>query len=241
MRLKKIVAPSARELCVKELETQILSGRLAVGERLPAERELAERMGLSRNAVVAGLAELEAKGFVEVRARHGVYVIDYTRKGRIDTLVSIMGFNGGRFDRRTFDSLTAFRIHTEVECARLAALNRSEADLAELEAIHAAIAAGPGLERVCELMFDFHQVMFCATGNVIYPLMYNAFRNVSLAFTEAIFRHAGLQGAGEGHRELLDAIRDRDAAAAERVMSGLIARRVRELEAGYLGASETES
>lgn len=55
----------------------ILSGELAFGEQLPPARELAAKMGVSRTVVTAGLVELEKLGFVEIKARQGVYVCDY--------------------------------------------------------------------------------------------------------------------------------------------------------------------
>ena len=61
MEFKKITSPSLKELFVEQLEHMILSGTLAVGEKLPSERQLAETMQVSRGVINSGLSELEKK------------------------------------------------------------------------------------------------------------------------------------------------------------------------------------
>ena len=95
MGYSKITALSLTDLFVQQIENMIFSGELAIGERLPPARELAVKMGVSRTVVTAGLVELEKLGFVEIKARQGVYVCDYRRRGTMETLVAIMRYNGG--------------------------------------------------------------------------------------------------------------------------------------------------
>ena len=96
MEFKKISSPTLRELFVQQLEDLILSGKLKIGEKLPTERQLAESMQVSRSVVNNGLSDLEKKGFLVVKPRSGTYVEDYRKNGTLDTLISIMKFNGGR-------------------------------------------------------------------------------------------------------------------------------------------------
>ena len=63
MGFSKIKNVSLTELFVQQVENMILSGELAVGEQLPAARELSARMGVSRPVISAGLVELEKLGF----------------------------------------------------------------------------------------------------------------------------------------------------------------------------------
>ena len=59
-----------------QLRALISAGELAVGSRLPAERDLARQLGVSRPSVREALIALEVEGWVEVRTGSGVYVLD---------------------------------------------------------------------------------------------------------------------------------------------------------------------
>ena len=58
MEFSKITAPSLKDLFVQQLEEKILSGELPVGSKIPPERELAEKMRVSRAVVNGGINEL---------------------------------------------------------------------------------------------------------------------------------------------------------------------------------------
>ena len=66
---KKLTAPTLKELFVQELEALILSGELAIGQKLPSERDLAQKMQISRSVVNDGLAEMARRGFLEISPR----------------------------------------------------------------------------------------------------------------------------------------------------------------------------
>ena len=97
--LKKTV-PSVREAFVQAIEDKILSGELKVGDRLPPARQLCTEMGVSLTIVNAGMSELAAKGFVEIKPRHGTFVADYRMQGTTETMVAMMRFNGGDLNKR---------------------------------------------------------------------------------------------------------------------------------------------
>ena len=132
MGYSKITALSLTDLFVQQIENMILSGELAFGEQLPPARELAAKMGVSRTVVTAGLVELEKLGFVEIKARQGVYVCDYRRRGTMETLVAIMRYNGGALRQNEVRSLLETRDAMECMCMRLV-VERS--DTASLEAL----------------------------------------------------------------------------------------------------------
>ena len=58
MAFREIVAPTLRELFVKQIIDMVFSGELEVGEKLPTERALAEKMNISRSMVHTGLEDL---------------------------------------------------------------------------------------------------------------------------------------------------------------------------------------
>jgi len=63
----------------EQLRTLITAGEWAVGTRLPAERDLARQLGVSRPSVREALIAMEVEGWVEVRTGSGVYVLDRSK------------------------------------------------------------------------------------------------------------------------------------------------------------------
>ncbi|MEG0035597.1 MAG: GntR family transcriptional regulator, partial [Oscillospiraceae bacterium] len=109
MEFTKLSAPTLKELFIEQLENMILSGKLTIGQRLPSERELAASMQVSRSVVNSGIVEMSDKGFLEIVPRSGTYVADYRKKGTLDTLVSIMKFNGGTLPDADIRSILEIR------------------------------------------------------------------------------------------------------------------------------------
>ena len=135
MQFQKLSAPSLKELFVTQLENKILSGELKVGEKLPSERELATSMQVSRAVVNAGISEMEQKGFLIVRPRVGTFVEDYRKNGTLETLVSIMKYNGGSLAKDEVKSVLELRIVLVNLASSLALENASDEELANLQNI----------------------------------------------------------------------------------------------------------
>jgi len=233
MELREIVAPTMKELFIKEIERQIISGECAIGDRLPTEREMERKMKVSRTIINLGLAELARNGFVEIIPRQGAFVGNYIRNGNIDTLLSIMNFNGGKLDKKTYKSLMAYRTHNECECAYLAALNRTSEDLILLNSLHKKINDATDTAVVAQLKVDFHHAIYCASGNTIYPLVFNSFKKLAYTFNEIIFRNYGAQAATSFLPELLKAVELQQADEAKTIMHALITQRIEELSEYY--------
>ncbi len=236
MELREIVAPTMKELFIKEIERKILSGEWKIGDRLPTEREMERITKVSRTIINSGLAELAQNGFVEIVPRKGVFVGDYIRNGQLNTLLSIMNFNGGKLDKKTFDSLMTYRMHTDCECTYLATQNRTDDDLKLMRTLYEKLleATDPvNPSEILQLKFEFQQALYCSTGNNIYPLVCNAFKKLSTAFNEIIYRHFGYDLAPLHMAELINSIEERDADKARHIMSELIDTRINELRQVY--------
>ncbi|QVK17625.1 FadR family transcriptional regulator [Mycoplasmatota bacterium] len=233
MKFNEIVAPSMKELFIKAIENTILSGELKIGEKLPTERELANQMKISRTIVNLGLNELEKKGFIVIVPRQGVYVADYIRNGRLEILMSIINYNGGKFDKKTFYSLMEFRMINEGEGAYLAALNRTEQDIELMEALYEKMLNGGSYEEISQLIFDFHHAVLCATGNYIYPLVHNAFENISVVLTATIFKYFKVEETTDQIKVIINMIKAKDRVKAKEAMYNLISTGIKRLEKNY--------
>jgi DNA-binding FadR family transcriptional regulator len=118
---------------VKEILALIDEGIFQPGSRLPGERELAERFGVSRVTIREAEIALEALGHIAIRTGSGAYVARGSNQAP-DGLPDVTAFE-----------LTAARAVIEAESAALAAVNITDAGIAELRALVDAMAqSGPG-------------------------------------------------------------------------------------------------
>lgn len=103
------------------------TGALRPCDRLPAERKLAEAVGVSRAHVRGAIQRLEIYGIVKTFPQSGTVLADHTVSVLMNQIHNILDIDG--FD---FYSLVQVRILLEAEAIRLCALNRDEADIADI-------------------------------------------------------------------------------------------------------------
>ena len=108
MEVKKQKTLSLKDSFIRQMEKDILSGRLSVGQKLPSERELAERFAVSKAVIHAGILEMEENGFVLVRPRVGTFVSDFRMDGGKETLLSLMNHDGGSLCAEEVKSFNEF-------------------------------------------------------------------------------------------------------------------------------------
>jgi len=211
---------SLKAACVQELERLIISGRMPIGSSIPAERELAERLGASRPVVYEAMVELASKGFVRVEPRKGAVVNDFYRRGTLAILETIVLRNGGEFPPDALADVLAFRLLVETETARRAAARRGGGFLDAMRDLvnrEASTYAGPrdttaGLDETCGLDFEFHLIVAEASGSLVYPLLINSVRPLYLSLSRRFYAALG-RGLPPGpspvlayHRRLSEAI-----------------------------------
>ena len=219
---------SLKEACIRRLEALILSGQFQIGERLPAERDLAAALNISRPALHEALLDLANKGLVEIVPRRGVYVSDFRITGSLALLSSLFNYHEGSLDPAFTQSLVDMRLLFEVETARLAALRRTAAQLESIEQVvqDETSATRGDAQRLTELDFNFHLQIALASANLIYPLILNSFKGVYTNLTGRFFRQVAGSPVVEEvfgfHRELARAIRAQNPADAQAVMTAML-------------------
>jgi DNA-binding FadR family transcriptional regulator len=234
MEFKEIVSPTRKGLFINEMERMILSNELKIGEKLPPEREMEKKMKVSRSVINAGLTELARCGFVEIIPRKGIYVCDYCVNGTLDTLLSVVNFNGGKLNEKQFHDLMEYRLINECEAASLAATNRSEEDLARLQNVYERIQQSQSTEEVIYLRLEFSKALFCATGNIFYPMIYNSFNKLCVVFNEKIYRKFGLETATLYLADLLQAIESKQPEKARTIARKMVSVKIEEISQEYL-------
>lgn len=214
MEFQKISSPSLKDLFINQLEQLILSGKLKIGEKLPPERQLAQSMQVSRAVVNGGIAELEKRGFLEVKPRSGTYVADYRRKGTIDTLISIMNYNGGHLRNEEIKSILEVRESLDTLAARLCIKRLTDEDVEVLHQLAQKIRRSGSVHEAAEAAFAFEHEFALLSGNVLIPLIYQSFRVSVLSLWEHFCVLHGISTLYDNIYHLWTYLRDRDTEGA---------------------------
>lgn len=204
----------------------IKSGEFAPGARLPGERELAERLGVSRLAIREASIALEAQGYITVKIGSGVYV-----RSRLPS------------DQASLSEVDAFELTTvralvEAEAAALAALNMAPDALALLE--DALLAMSGQDDAGQEADERFHMLIAESSGSPILESFVRTLwrtRNTAPRVVEVYNQvcKSGFEDRIHEHRAVFDAIRARDPNAARLAMQQHFSR----LFEAMLAAEET--
>ena len=201
----------------RQVEKLILRGILRPGERLPAERELADRLGVSRPSLREAIGELQEKGLLKTRAGAGIYVADVLGSAFSDALIQLFS----EHDEAVFDYI-AFRRDLEGLAAERAARLASDTDLkvvgeifAKMEAAHR--KTNPADEA--RLDAEFHMSIIEASHNVVMlhmmRSMFQLLREGVFYNRQVMFKQRTTRGALlDQHRAMNTALQARDPEAA---------------------------
>ena len=212
----------ASEAIYEQLRELITSGTLRPGDRLPSERAMMEQLHRSRPTIREALRMLEQGGYVaSTHGASGAVVQELTIDGVEQPLTAML-----RLNQISREELGEYRAGNDGTIAGWAALRRSEADLADMEAclLAAEQALGDG-RRFAELDVGFHSLLSRATGNQVAMIVTEVLGKVE---QHVLLKKMSTLDDGQQlalarrilgrHREILDAIRRRDDAAAKRAM-----------------------
>jgi GntR family transcriptional regulator, transcriptional repressor for pyruvate dehydrogenase complex len=204
------------EQIVQQIEESIVKGTLKAGDQLPAERDLAQRFGVSRTAVREAVKALREKGLVEAYSGRGTFITDGTTQAvrqSLDLMVKI-----GQPEGSTY--LAEVRAILEPEIAALAAVRIQESEVATMrEAVAVMDRAGQDPDAYIEADLDFHLALAEGAAN---PLILSLLDSIVGLLREQrirIFRVAGGPERGQiHHKRILDAVERRDAEKARAAM-----------------------
>ena len=176
MPFQRIQPERLSQSVVRQIELLLLRGILRPGERLPSERELAEKLGVSRPSLRDAIAELQARGLLTTRAGAGIYVAELLDSAFSDSLVNLFA----QHDEALFDYIS-FRRDLEGMAAERAARHGSEMDLKVIDTIYRKMEAAhlnrdPSEEA--QLDAEFHLSIVEASHNIIMLHMMRAMFNL---------------------------------------------------------------
>lgn len=226
MPFQRVHAEKIADAVVRQIEQLILRGILRPGERLPAERELSERLGVSRPSLREALADMQDRGLLVSRAGAGVFVTEVLGSAFAAPLVALFG----KHDEAVLDYLS-FRRDMEGLAAERAAEHGTDGDLAVIQTLMDKMEAAHQKRNPSDearLDADFHLAIIEASHNVIMLHMmrslYQLLREGVFYNRQAMFRQRMTRDSLlEQHRAINDALQARNAAGARAAVEAHLA------------------
>ncbi len=222
MPFKKVQPEKLSSSVVRQIELLILRGILRPGVRLPSERELSERLGVSRPSLRDAVAELQDKGLLTTRASSGIFVADVLGSAFSPALIQLFA----TYDEAVFDYLS-FRRDMEALAAERAARLGSDSDLKVIGTIFDRMEAAHDKgdpEEESNLDAQFHSAIIEASHNVVMLHMMRSmfellregvFYNRQVIFKQRTTRSTLL----DQHRAINSALQNRDPKAARQAVA----------------------
>jgi GntR family transcriptional repressor for pyruvate dehydrogenase complex len=219
------------EIC-ERIRGRLTSGELKPGDKLPAERDLAQQLGVGRNALREALRSLEIAGIVELRK--GVKGGAFIRTGDPERMNAVMQdmFSLGSI---TVAELAETRVHVQDLVMRLACERATEEDFAAMESnidrTEAMTAEGRFLDRV-EMSREFYRLLGASTRNAVLAMIVHSVTEILMQFVNARVAAGGKPQPRlvARRREIVDALRSRDAPRACTLMRAHLEQTHRMLE-----------
>lgn len=227
---------------IEKIKDLIVAGEFAPGAKLPKERELAERLGLSRNSLREAVRALTLIGVLEPRQGDGTYVTSLEPELLLAGTTLVTDLLTGS----TMLELYQVRRILEPAATALAATRLSEEELESLAECLARMDAAETTQAFIDTDVEFHRIIVQACGN---PTLASLIRSLSGGTLRArVWRAINDQGAVEStkrmHHDIYRAlsVRDPDLAAAADLMhladGERWLRRMVEQETGALAAAK---
>lgn len=212
-QLRPVSRPRLYEVIVEQLCSYIADNGMTPGDRLPAERDLATNLGVSRASLSQALVALEVQGVLSVRHGDGAVLV---RRPTEERAIKALREHADRIP----DIIEA-REALEVKLAGLAAVRRTDDEMA---AIDAAIVA---MEQEVEsggrgVLGDemFHEALTAAAhSSLLATLMREISELIKETRIESLSQQDRPRASLEGHRRIAEAVRARDSVAASQAMA----------------------
>jgi GntR family transcriptional repressor for pyruvate dehydrogenase complex len=205
----------------QQLQALVQQGRLAVGAKLPAERELSDLLGVSRPAVREALRLLEVMGYLRTEAGRGTFV-------RASTPLSPPRVSPEHLDlfddERLFEELSAVRETVEPRLAALAAQKATPSDVKELRRLHSDVGThilAGDLAAFTRADLALHNRIADVAGNRIFRQLIDDIQDLLLEMRQLSLAELWVARARvtqQEHLAIIDAIAHHDEARAAQAM-----------------------
>ena len=214
---------------VNEIQQLILDGQLQPGDKLPPERELADKIGVSRTVIREAVRILVTKGLLETKPGVGTIVRHVTRDRIVEPLSLMLRTQDGDI---SFEDFHQVRTILEIEIAGLAAAHATEVGIAEIKQIMADMEANrDNPDVLAEKDTDFHQTLAHLTLNPLLELLLGVIRALLQDFIAQVLPGIDpIKQVFPYHQRILNRVAAREEAGARRAMQEHLAQSRRNYE-----------
>lgn len=189
----------------QQLAELIRGGNSAEERWLPAERSLAEKLGVSRTVVREATKRLEQQGLLEIQHGNGIKVVDKLHRPLNDSLSLLIPDVAERLRQ-----LNETRYSIEPDAAALAAQRATPAQIQTMRRIQSQLETSPDNVAAIEADIAAHHAIADASGNLIYRLILDSLAELGVASRLRTIGRIGKQTAIAHHARILEAIERRD-------------------------------
>lgn len=173
------------EIIIQKIQTEITAGILEAGEKLPPERELAVKYGVSRTSIREALRLLELSDFVEIRPGDGTFIKTNEQQNIQQQLTSV----ALKTDQTTLYEMLELRLILESQCAALAALRATGQDIEKIARTLEAMKNTDDEEIGIQADLDFHMAIAAAANNSVLAQLISSFATHMRSTIEVTRKH----------------------------------------------------
>ena len=173
------------EIIIQKIQTEITAGILKAGEKLPPERELAVKYGVSRTSIREALRLLELSDFVEIRPGDGTFIKTNEQQTIQQQLTSV----ALKTDQTTLYEMLELRLILESQCAALAALRATGQDIEKIARTLEVMKNTDDEEIGIQADLDFHMAIAAAANNSVLAQLISSFASHMRSTIEVTRKH----------------------------------------------------
>ncbi|MGI9538293.1 MAG: FadR/GntR family transcriptional regulator [Desulfocapsaceae bacterium] len=203
------------EQAVAALHEFIVEGGLEPGTVLPSESEMVEQIGVSKFSMREALRVAQSQGLIEISQGKRTRVADVSTKPAAGIMSLLM-----KRSKHLLLELTEARRSLEISIVQLAAMRRTDEQVEEMEKTINDMEANQEDVSFCvDKDIQFHEIMTKATGNRVYEVIYESLGELLRESRQKTFQISGVDKPIYEHRQIVQAIKEKDRKKAVSCMS----------------------
>lgn len=203
---------------ISQIQNMILEGKLKTGDKLMSERELSQRMGVSRTSIREALRVLETMGIIESRQGEGNFICNKIESSLIQPLSMMFTLNNG-----SYEDIIELRRIVELEAVKLAAIRGTEEEFEDLKIITQRLMGNDKICNKAEIDKEIHYKITCMSKNFLIKSLYNISLNLLEDFIvnsrqKIVEYYHEEETVNIQHKKICEAITSRDTENAYKYM-----------------------